>query len=201
MRNRDADQLEAALNGAHADSAGDTDGLVAVARALGRMPPERASPREGAAQAHLQTALRNERLRRARGARVPSIGFGRYAAAAAGVAFAAIIAGVIALSATGPGGVSEAVQGLFSDDANTKVVGIITDVADDHLLVQAGGETITVIIDDASVISDAQKEPIGVAQLAAGQGVEIKGDRQDDGSIVASRIKIEDNEQHPENEQ
>jgi hypothetical protein len=191
MSNRTSDHLEAALNGEPARNANELSELVTVARALRRLPQDGPAERNSAALAQLRGALRDARQKQEQRGWRWSWGVARLGAAAAAVA---VIIAAIVMGTAGRGGVSQALQGLLPNDTNTKIVGVISDVTNDRLVVQVGGKTVVVAIEERTLVTDANKEGMEVSQLSAGQTVEIKGDEQD-GVITAVRVKITDGTQ------
>jgi len=191
MSNRTADQLEAALTGEQTRDKDELAKLVTVARALHRLPHEAPSARSGVALAQLRGAVRDARRQREQSGWHWNWTVPRLATAAAAVA---VIVAAIVMGTAGRGSVSQAVQGLFTGDTNTKIVGVINEITGDRLVVQVGGKAVVVVIEERTLVTDANKEGISMSQLSEGQTVEIKGDEQD-GVITASRVKITDGTQ------
>ena len=191
MSNRTADQLEAALTGEQTRDKDELAKLVTVARALHRLPHEAPSARSGVALAQLRGAVRDARRQREQRGWHWNWTVPRLATAAAAVA---VIVAAIVMGTAGRGSVSQAVQGLFTGDTNTKIVGVINEITGDRLVVQVGGKAVVVVIEERTLVTDANKEGISMSQLSEGQTVEIKGDEQD-GVITASRVKITDGTQ------
>ena len=187
MRNRNADRLEAALNGERMRDSDDFSGLVDVAQALRRLPHDVPSEHSDAALRQLRRVVSDARQRRERRAWRWNLSFARFAASGAAIA---IVIAALVIGTAGRGSVSEAVQGLFDGDTNTKVVGVISEITNDRLVVTAGDQTVTVIIDERTLVTDAGKGSIDVSQLSVGQTVEVKGEEEQDGAITASRVKI-----------
>ncbi|RMF62102.1 MAG: hypothetical protein D6743_12640, partial [Calditrichaeota bacterium] len=78
-------------------------------------------------------------------------------------------------------------------EANEVEVNAAIDSLDtDAGMVYAGGQAF--LVDDHTIIEDAQKQPLSFGDLSVGQMVEIKARRQPDGSLLALRIKVEDNQ-------
>ena len=191
MSNRTADQLEAALNGEQPLDKDELSGLVDVARALHRIPLDAPSERSSVALAQLRGAVRGARERREQRRWQWNWTVARLATAAATVA---VIIAAIVIGTAGRSSVSQAVQGLFAGDTNTKIVGVINEITGDRLVVQVGGKAVVVVIEERTLVTDANKEGKSMSQLSEGQTVEIKGDEQD-GVITASRVKITDGTQ------
>ena len=187
MRNKAADHLEAALNGEQTGHNDELSELVNVARALRRLPDDAPSARSGAALAQLRGAVRDARQQRERRAWPWNWTVARLAAAAA---TAAVVIAVLVMGTAGRSSVTEAVQGLFAGDTNTKIVGVISEISDDRLVVDTGGKTVIVLIDERTLVTDAQKDGVDVSQLSVGQKVEVKGEGEQEGAITASRVKI-----------
>ena len=191
MSNRTADQLEAALTGEQTRDKDELAKLVTVARALHRLPHEAPSARSGVALAQLRGAVRDARRQREQRGWHWNWTVPRLATAAAAVA---VIIAALIMGTAGRGSVSQAVQGLFAGDTNTKIVGVINEITGDRLVVQVGGKAVVVVIEERTLVTDANKEGMSMSQLSEGQTVEIKGDEQD-GVITASRVKITDGTQ------
>ena len=187
MRDRNADRLEAALNGERMGDSDDFSGLVDVARALRRLPQDTPPEHSDAALSQLRRAVSDARQQRERRAWRWNLSFARVAASAAAVA---IVIVALVIGTAGRGSVSEAVQGLFDGETNTKVVGVINEITNDRLVVKAGSQTVIVIIDERTLVTDADKDSIDLSQLSVGQTVEVKGEGEQDGEITASRVKI-----------
>ena len=88
-----------------------------------------------------------------------------------------------------------------NDDAQVGFRGTIIAKSDEvaitplpTLTVQVGSRTITVVMDENTVIKDADGQPITFDDLLVGQRIEGKGVLQENGSILASEIEVlEDN--------
>ncbi len=65
------------------------------------------------------------------------------------------------------------------------------------LTVQMGPRTLTVVTDENTKIEDADDEPITFADLEVGQQIKGKGVLQEDGSILASEIEVEEDHDGP----
>lgn len=187
MRNRIADHLEAALNGEQTRDNDELSELVKVARALHRLSHDAPSERSDVALAQLRGAVRDARQQRGQRAWPWNWTVARLAAAAATVA---VIIAAIVIGTAGRSSVSEAVQGLFAGDTNTKIVGVISEITGDRLVVQADGKTVVVVIEERTLVTDASNDGVDVLQLSEGQTIEVKGEREQDGVITASRVKI-----------
>ena len=78
------------------------------------------------------------------------------------------------------------------EDASVEVKGVVTDISSTSLTVKTeGGQMVTVTITPTTVIKK-DDEPATFVDIKVGQKVEIKAMRQTDGSLVATRIKIEE---------
>jgi hypothetical protein len=187
MRNRTADQLEAALNGEQTRDNDELSELVNVACALHRLSHDAPSERSEAALAQLRGAVRDARQQREQRAWPWNWTAARLAAAAATVA---VLIAAVVIGTAGRSSISEAVQGLFAGDTNTKIVGVISEITGDRLVVQADGKTVVVVIEERTLVTDASNDGVDVSQLSVGQTIEVKGEREQDGVITASRVKI-----------
>jgi len=79
-------------------------------------------------------------------------------------------------------------DGDGDDDDEVEIRGRITSIAADHLVIAP----FAFFVDAKTVILDNRNQPIRFADLKVGLLVEIRADRQADGSLLAIRIKLED---------
>jgi len=203
MRKRTADRLDAALGGALTATgvAADPDvaALAGVATAIQRLA-DRPAPSEEArrrALAGLRRAVVDAKRARAESETAQPLGaWWRGWIPARGLQ-AAVVLGVLALIVTvaisaslARSDVSQAVRGLFDGDTDTKVAGAVTDVRGDQLLLDTSDGPVVVTVDDATLITDEDKTSVELDDIAPGQSVDVKGERQDDGTVLAARIKL-----------
>jgi hypothetical protein len=177
----DAHLIEPALRSAEAVIALPRAAASSAARtaAMGRMLNEVATP----PPAHVQWFA--PLLQRSRAFQ---------AAAVAGSIALFGVAGLGAAAATGAG--PEPVReffGLSSSTAHAELEGVVVSVepSANTLQVSAGGGIHTVIVNAATTFSRGG-DAITLADVAAGDAVEVKGQLQPDHSILAVRIRIED---------
>ena len=204
---RAADQLDDELSrrlGGAGDAAArvadETEALAQVAAAI-RQHARRAAPsdeRRARALGQLRSAVATERRRlstgqRERWWRSPLRLEGRGVALAASAAAIVLLGGLVLGISFRGGDVSEAVQGIFSSDASdAKAAGLVTEVRPGGIMLQTGEGSVSVIIDGNTLVTGKDGEGAGPGDLEPGQRVDVKGTRGADGTIVASRVKIEE---------
>jgi hypothetical protein len=120
------------------------------------------------------------------------------AAVAGGIALFSV-AGIGAAAATGsaPEPVRE-FFGLSDSKVRIEFEGIVVSVepSANSLDVSAGGAIRTVIVNDSTELSDGGDE-IQVDDFTVGDVVEVKGSLQADGTVLASRVHLEDDDDAP----
>lgn len=79
------------------------------------------------------------------------------------------------------------------EDCETEFVGSISEIDYELRTLVANG--VRVIVDDSTAVSDHARNPIGFSDLALGDRVEVKGTPQEDSSIIACRIHIENEDE------
>ncbi len=203
MAKRIADQLDEALRTGERTNVpqevkelADTVGVIR--RLASRAAP--ANERKHQAFSNLQAALTKERLRQQDGgvgrrrlrAFVEALSFmwlrpGLPQAAIAMVAIVLIGGVILGASASG----ADIPLPFRDSDAQVKAVGIITELGADTIVVRTDTASVEVTITDITQITDDDRNDIMLDELEIGQAVEIKGEQQPDGAILAGQIKVE----------
>ncbi len=79
------------------------------------------------------------------------------------------------------------IEDRIDDDDEVEIRGRIKAIATDHIVIMQ----FAFFVNDKTVILDNRNNPISFADLQAGQLVQVRADRQADGSLLATRIKLE----------
>ena len=215
MRKQIAERLDERLRDMRSADGGNYDdeelaGLVDVAQTIRRVA-SRATPspeRQERALTELRAVLAEDRQR---GASVPSETGGAWRTItaagqrirglwtfrpalpqAAVVLGAIILAGGAFIGASAAGAdVSQPIRALFSSDSQVKVEGVIVEVEPGSIVVQTNDGNVALTLEDDVEIVGAANSPVSAEDLAVGQSIEVKGEQQPDGTILALRVKIE----------